>query len=116
MITLVQLIIGILLTLNPGLENNYTPVTDNNRYDAYFAYNGSDDSKNNAYQILENKCNVCHSKRNKKRVFTPENMDKWADDVYEQVFIKRRMPRGKKIKLSTEDYQDLLTWISSTKN
>ena len=26
------------------------------------------------------------------------------------------MPRGKKVKLSPDEYQDLLTWITNTKN
>lgn len=75
----------------------------------------TDSVKESAFQILSNKCNECHVKRNRKRLFTKNNMDNWADDVYNQVFIKRRMPKGNKIKLSAQDYQNLLTWISSTK-
>ncbi|RRQ48654.1 hypothetical protein DZC72_13290 [Maribacter algicola] len=45
----------------------------------------------------------------------PKNMDTWATDIYMQVFIKKRMPKGKKIKLTSNEYQDLLTWISSPK-
>ena len=60
--------------------------------------------------------NVCHQKRNKRRVFTLENMTKWSNDINKQVFIKKRMPKGKKIKLTSQEYQDLLTWISSTQN
>ncbi|MEO0585481.1 MAG: hypothetical protein AAF135_24930 [Bacteroidota bacterium] len=74
-----------------------------------------DDPKSRAFYILENKCNVCHRKRNKRRVFNPEKMDGWANDVYEQVFLRKRMPQGRKIKLTSEEYEDLLTWISSTK-
>ncbi|KAA2217203.1 MULTISPECIES: hypothetical protein [Maribacter] len=73
------------------------------------------DPKKAAFQILENKCNVCHNVRNKRRVFTPENMNTWANDIYTQVYIKKRMPKGKKIKLTSTEYQDLLTWISSPK-
>ncbi|MHA7059451.1 hypothetical protein ACWGOQ_0019645 [Aquimarina sp. M1] len=76
----------------------------------------SDTPKEKAFQILENKCNVCHSKRNRQRVFTEDNMNPWADDVYKQVFIKKRMPKGKKIKLTSQEYQDLLTWVSATQN
>jgi len=68
-----------------------------------------------AFEVLTNKCNICHAKRNRRRVFTEENMNEWAADVYKQVFIKKRMPKGKKIKLTNTEYQDLLTWISSTK-
>ncbi|WP_345275361.1 hypothetical protein [Litoribaculum gwangyangense] len=74
------------------------------------------DSKAEAFQILNNKCNVCHRKQNKRRVFTMQNMDSWVNDIYKQVYIKKRMPKGKKIKLTSKEYQELLTWISSTKN
>ena len=72
--------------------------------------------KTKAFEILTNKCNVCHEKRNRRRVFTKGNMDAWAQDIYKQVFVKKRMPKGKHIKLTTQEYQDVLTWISSTKN
>lgn len=75
----------------------------------------TEDPKGRAFYILENKCNVCHRKRNKRRVFTPEKMDGWANDVYEQVFLRKRMPQGRKIKLTPQESKDLLTWISSTK-
>ncbi|UTW63199.1 hypothetical protein KFE98_03315 [bacterium SCSIO 12741] len=70
--------------------------------------------KERAFQILDTKCNVCHRRQNKKRVFTPDNMSPWAQDIYEQVFEKRRMPRGNRIKLTQSEYDDLLTWINST--
>jgi len=75
-----------------------------------------DSAQVRAFKILTNKCNVCHENRNRRRVFTENNMNGWSSDVYKQVFIKKRMPKGKKIKLTSEEYQDLLTWISSIKN
>ena len=69
-----------------------------------------------AFEILESKCNVCHRKRNKRRIFSKENMDSHANDIYKQVFVKKRMPKGKRIKLSDIEYQELSTWISSIKN
>ncbi len=77
--------------------------------------NVADSTRIKSFQILENKCNVCHAKRNRRRLFTLENMNSWADDVYKQVFVKKRMPKGKKIKLTSEEYQNLLNWITSTK-
>lgn len=74
------------------------------------------DSSEKVFQILERKCNVCHRKRNKRRIFTKENMGTWANDIYKQVFVKKRMPKGKKIKLSANEYQELLTWTSTIKN
>lgn len=75
----------------------------------------SENPRQVALKILQNKCNVCHSKRNKRRVFTIKNMDDFAPDIYEQVFVKKRMPKGRQIKLTSEEYQDILTWISTTK-
>ncbi|RKN83340.1 hypothetical protein D7Z94_05820 [Ulvibacterium marinum] len=75
-----------------------------------------DSTQTRAFEILANKCNVCHVNRNRRRVFTEDNMNDWSNSVYKQVFIKKRMPKGKKIKLTSEEYQNLLTWISSTKN
>ena len=40
-----------------------------------------------AFEILESKCNVCHRKRNKRRIFSKENMDSHANDIYKQVFV-----------------------------
>ena len=116
MITLVKLIIGISLALAVNSTNNYEPIQELNELTAVYVSNdGIKDTKATAFQILNNKCNVCHHKRNKRRVFTLENMTKWANDINRQVFIKKRMPKGKKIKLTSQEYQDLLTWISSTK-
>lgn len=71
--------------------------------------------KKEAFQVLTTKCNICHIKQNRRRVFTMENMNSMANDVYKQVFIKKRMPKGKKIKLSDKEYQQLLSWITSIK-
>jgi uncharacterized membrane protein len=116
MVILVKLLIIIFIAFSVNSEDTYTSV-DHNKEQAelhtsnYLIRN----PREKAFQILENKCNVCHRKRNKRRVFTTENMDAWANDIYKQVFVKRRMPKGKKIKLTSMEHQDLLTWISSTK-
>ncbi|MFD0796293.1 hypothetical protein ACFQZJ_02385 [Maribacter chungangensis] len=114
MITIIKLLIGICLTLleaynKPETINDYKPL-------GYTASITEDPVKTKAFEILTNKCNVCHEQRNRRRVFTENNMNNWSNDVYKQVFIKKRMPKGKKIKLTSEEYQDLLTWISSLKN
>jgi len=69
-------------------------------------------AKGEAYTVLNNKCNSCHKKKNRKRIFTLNNMDKMSKDIYKQVFIKKRMPKGKAAKLTQEEYRALLTWIS----
>ncbi|GEM_PF-1183026 len=116
MVTLVKLTIGIFLTLTVSTTNSYEPIKEQDELTAVYTSNYSvKNTKGTAFQILDNKCNVCHIKRNRKRVFTLENMNTWANDINKQVFIKKRMPKGKKIKLTSQEYQDLLTWISSTK-
>ena len=56
--------------------------------------------KGEAYTVLNNKCNSWHKKKNRKRIFTVNNMDKMSKDIYKQVFIKKRMPKGKATKLT----------------
>ncbi len=116
MITIVKLIIGIFAVLTINSKNTYQSIQENPESISGYTLNYVvKDSKVEAFKILENKCNVCHYKRNKRRVFTLENMNPWANDIYKQVFIKKRMPKGKKIKLNSKEYQELLTWITSTK-
>jgi uncharacterized membrane protein len=116
MVTIVKLFIGIIVALSIDSTNTSESIEENNKLKKVYVSNLSATvSKVNAFQILDNKCNVCHRKRNKRRVFTYENMDTWANDIYSQVFVKKRMPKGKKVKLTSNEYQDLLTWISTTK-
>lgn len=116
MVTIVKLLIGIISTLLVNSTNSYEPFQDYNELrTVHVSSNTARDTKAEAFQILDNKCNVCHLKRNKRRVFTTENMNSWANDIYKQVYVKKRMPKGKKIKLTSQEYQNLLTWISSTK-
>jgi len=75
-----------------------------------------DDVNARALEVLQTKCNVCHVKQNPRKVFTRQNMSGFAPKIYKQVFIKKRMPRGKKIKLTDEEYQILSSWITSTKH
>jgi uncharacterized membrane protein len=116
MVIIVKLLIEIIIALSANSLDTYESVEPHNEQaelhtSNYIITNPSE----TAFQILDNKCNVCHLKRNKRPVFTTENMDTWANDIYKQVFVKKRMPKGKKIKLNSIEYQELLTWISSTK-
>ncbi|WP_120650282.1 MULTISPECIES: hypothetical protein [unclassified Aquimarina] len=116
MITTVKLIIGFFTVLTINSKNTYELIKENTESISVYTLNYVvKDSKAEAFKILESKCNVCHYKKNKRRVFTLENMNSWANDIYKQVFIKKRMPKGKKIKLNSKEYQELLTWITSTK-
>lgn len=113
MITVAKLILGSFLIILSNSELSLSNKLGNN-YETVIK--SENPARARAFEVLTNKCNVCHSKRNKRRIFTTDNMDSFAKDVYKQVFVKKRMPKGKNIKLSSQDYQDLLTWISSTKN
>ena len=96
MLVLVKyLVIIILLPVSNGLTAKEN--VQNYNQDMPIVYHVKEiSSKDKAFAILENKCNLCHKTRNKRKLFTKLNMDNWAEDVYKQVFIKKRMPKGKK--------------------
>lgn len=66
-----------------------------------------------AFNVLFTKCNVCHASKKKQDVFTFENMDSLAVEINKQVFIKVKMPKGKKNKLSNEESQALQNWLNT---
>lgn len=68
-----------------------------------------------AYQILNEKCNTCHIKKNRRRIFSLQNMDSWAKDIYKQVFVNKRMPKGREVRLTWQEYEGLKEWIESVK-
>ncbi len=65
-----------------------------------------------ALSVLETKCNVCHIKKNKRKIFTPYNMGRLAPKIHQQVFVKKRMPKGKNNKLSKEELIILKNWLN----
>ena len=67
--------------------------------------------KQEALEILEQKCNTCHRKQNPFMIFKAKNMEKRAPKIYEQVFRTRRMPKGNENPLSAEQYRALKTWL-----
>lgn len=68
--------------------------------------------KEQAFKVLEAKCNVCHKKKNKRMVFTLDNMDRRAKKINRQVFKWKRMPKGDEIKLTKKEAELLKKWIS----
>lgn len=66
-----------------------------------------------ALHVLENKCNVCHLKKKRTDVFSLNNMDSLAQNIYEQVFITQKMPKGRKIELTHKELQELKDWLST---
>ena len=71
----------------------------------------SEQLKKEVFEILDNKCNVCHRKKNPFMVFNPKNMVKRAPKIYRMVFIEQRMPKGDEIKLTHEEYTKLEKWL-----
>lgn len=69
--------------------------------------------KQTALSVLTQKCNVCHSVYNPGKVFTADNMESLAPKIYKQVFVKRRMPKGRDIKLTPEEEQLLKGWLET---
>ncbi|MEM9929784.1 MAG: hypothetical protein AAF840_08205 [Bacteroidota bacterium] len=66
-----------------------------------------------AFQILEAKCNVCHRKRNPFMIFKEKNMARRASKIYQQVFVKRRMPKPEGEPLTEEEYAALKAWLTT---
>lgn len=75
-----------------------------------------DTPKINAFKVLVAKCNVCHATKKKQDVFTIENMESLAVVINKQVFIKGKMPKGKKNKLSLEESQAIQEWLNTVLN
>jgi uncharacterized membrane protein len=70
-----------------------------------------DDAKSAVLKVLQLKCNTCHARQNPGKVFTPSNMNTLASKINEQVFVKKRMPRGKR--LTNEEYTTLQAWLTN---
>jgi len=64
-----------------------------------------------ALRVLQTKCNTCHVRQNPGKVFTRITMERYAEKIDKQVFIKRRMPKGKDNHLSMEEENTLRAWL-----
>ena len=71
----------------------------------------SDPLKKETLQILENKCNICHRKKNPFMVFNEKNAPKRAKKIYQMVFVERKMPKGNEVRLTNEEYIKLEKWL-----
>ncbi len=81
------------------------------------AYQQTGDSlKIETFQILEDHCNACHQKKKPAYVFTVDNMNAFAPVINTQVFVKRKMPKGKKYPLSNPERQILQRWVNRQLN
>jgi biotin synthase-like enzyme len=66
-----------------------------------------------AYNVLKSKCNFCHVKKRDRIIFTFDNMDSLSKVIEFQVFTKKKMPKGRKNKLSNLEEDKLISWIRS---
>ena len=77
-------------------------------------YFNQENLKDKAFTVLQEKCNVCHSTKRKTDIFTLANMDSLAANIQKQVFVKRKMPKGRKGKLTEEEELHLKVWLDDT--
>ena len=69
--------------------------------------------KKAAFEILENHCNECHKDKKKKYIFTEENMTSFATKIHQQVYVKKKMPKGELFPLSVKEEATLLKWLET---
>lgn len=69
------------------------------------------DVREEAFGVLRAKCNTCHATKKRTEVFTKENMSRFAPEIYEQVFLKKKMPKGRKVELTENETLLLERWL-----
>tara|TARA_R110000737_G_scaffold15842_1_gene32727 strand:- start:1392 stop:1712 length:321 start_codon:yes stop_codon:yes gene_type:complete len=72
--------------------------------------------KKEVYFILNTKCNFCHAKKKNRVIFTLDNMNSFSTSIEQQVFINKKMPKGRKNKLNMAEEEKLNIWINSLDN
>lgn len=70
--------------------------------------------KTAAFKILTIRCNECHATKKRTDIFTMANMDSLAADIHHQVFVKKKMPKGRKNNLTTSETKALQAWLDVT--
>jgi len=93
------------ISISVNAQDKYT--------DTLSTFNQANDAQKQALTVLVKKCNVCHATKKRQTVFTIDNMDSLSDIIYYQVFEKKKMPKGRKIKLTQAEEGQLKTWLSS---
>lgn len=78
-----------------------------------YTYSNQEDLKANAFKVLTAQCNVCHATKKRQDIFTFGNMESLASDINKQVFLKKKMPKGRKNKLSEQEILALKNWLNS---
>ncbi|MCW3465993.1 hypothetical protein [Chitinophaga nivalis] len=70
-----------------------------------------DELQEKALLVLKTKCNTCHIRNNPFKVFNSRNMNRHAAAIYEQVFVKGRMPKGTEVTLTAAERDILRSWL-----
>ncbi len=99
------LLIFILLVTNWNTEINSSTYID--------SINQEVELKKEVYFILNTKCNFCHVQKKNRITFTLDNMNNFSTSIEQQVFIKKKMPKGRKNKLNIAEEEKLKTWLNS---
>ena len=86
---------------------------ENDHYSSFEPGLPQNDSQEEAFVVLRSKCNTCHATKKRTEVFTKENMSKFAPEIYEQVFVKKKMPKGRKVKLTENETLLLKRWLKT---
>jgi len=94
---LISMVIAIIATTTCNSQNTAT----------------KDSIKSKAFDVLVTRCNFCHAVKKKQDVFTFDIMDSLTGAIYEQVFVKKKMPKGRKNKLTTRELELLKAWLSA---
>ena len=102
------LLVGLLLMAYQSSEIAYYTTLQTATY--------QNDVKTDAFAVLRQKCNTCHALKRKVSVFSYENMDSLSNAINEQVFIKQKMPKGRKNRLTNLEDENLQRWLETLKN
>jgi exopolysaccharide biosynthesis predicted pyruvyltransferase EpsI len=81
-------------------------------------YTENEELKIAAFEVLDTHCNSCHIEKNPKKVFSLDNMNGFAKNINRQVFVFKRMPKGKERRedISAEEMRTLKKWVNETLN
>lgn len=104
---------GLILFLLVGLLSTTPVIPEESKLKNGFKTNYQTSLKQKAFVVLRDKCNVCHVSKKRLALFTLANMDSLQLEINNQVFIKRKMPKGKRNRLSQKEELDLTNWLNT---
>lgn len=105
-------IIFIFLVLSPLVDSPYE--TNEGKIKKNLVSLEQTSPQEQAFEVIKIKCNACHATKKRTDIFTRANMDSFAMDIQKQVFVKQKMPKGRKVKLTGEEMETLKYWLEET--